>query len=394
MPSDLSRREFLQRSALVAGAGVVAPFSFIRDARATDDLALQRYLERQVDIVKTPGIAAAVVRGDQVVWSAGAGWADIERSIPTSRDTVFQLASVSKTVTCAGIMTLVEDGVLDLDADINRYLPFDVHVPAAPDVQITMRTLLTHTSAIRDRWQIWGTPTSDPTLYFHGDSPISLGDFCRSYFTVDGSEYRPKQNFFARAPGAVYTYSNLAVALAGYVAEWVSGTDFNTLCKQRILAPLGMSDSGYRLADIHTTDLAMPYSDKGAFRPIYQYGYPDYPDGALRTSAVHLARWLGAFMNGGSFQGDRVLAEATVREMRRNQIPDVVSWRQGLIWFQERTWGFPILGHDGGDFGESARMFFRQDRNVGVVTLTNAYLDARKWPAFTEIERHLFAVFS
>ena len=328
------------------------------------------------------------------MWSAGAGWADIERGIPTSRDTVFQLASVSKTVTCAGIMTLVEDGVLDLDADINRYLPFDVHVPAAPDVQITMRTLLTHTSAIRDRWQIWGTPTSDPTLYFHGDSPISLGDFCRSYFTVDGSEYRPKQNFFARAPGAVYTYSNLAVALAGYVAEWVSGTDFNTLCKQRILAPLGMSDSGYRLADIHTTDLAMPYSDKGAFRPIYQYGYPDYPDGALRTSAVHLARWLGAFMNGGSFQGDRVLAEATVREIRRNQIPDVVSWRQGLIWFQERTWGFPILGHDGGDFGESARMFFRQDRNVGVVTLTNAYLDARKWPAFTEIERHLFAVFS
>ncbi len=394
MTPDLSRRAFLQRSALVAGAGVVAPFSFIRDARATDDLALQRYLERQVGIVKTPGIAAAVVRGDQVVWSAGAGWADIEQGIPTSRDTVFQLASVSKTVTCAGIMTLVEDGALDLDADINRYLPFSVHVPAAPDVPITMRTLLTHTSAIRDRWQIWGTPTSDPTLYFHGDSPISLGDFCRSYFTVDGSEYRPQQNFFAREPGAVYTYSNLAVALAGYVAESVSGTGFNTLCKQRILAPLGMSDSGYRLADIHTTDLAMPYSDKGAFRPIYQYGYPDYPDGALRTSAVHLARWLGAFMNGGSFQGDRVLAEATVREIRRNQIPDVVSWRQGLIWFQERTWGFPILGHDGGDFGESTRMFFRPDRNVGVVTLTNAYLDARKWPAFSDIERHLFAVFS
>ena len=83
-----------------------------------------------------------------------------------------------------------------------------------------------------------------------------------------------------------------------------------------------------------------------------------------------------------------------MREIRRNQIPDVVSWRQGLIWFQERTWGFPMLGHDCGDFGESTRMFFRPDRNVGVVTLTNAYLDARKWPAFSDIERHLFAVFS
>ena len=265
MTPALSRREFLQRSALVAGAGVIAPFSFFRDARATDDQALRRYLRRQVDIVKTPGIAVAVVRGNQVVWSDGAGWADIEVGIRTTPDTVFQLASVSKTVTCAGVMALVEDGVLDLDADINRYLPFEVQVPAALDVPITMRTLLTHTSAIRDRWQIWGTPTSDPTLYFHGDSPIPLGDFCRSYFAVDGSEYRPKQNFFQREPGTAYTYSNLAVALAGYVAESARGIDFDALCKERIFASLGMSDSGYRLADIHTTDLAMPYSDNGAF---------------------------------------------------------------------------------------------------------------------------------
>ena len=217
---------------MVAGVGAVSPFAFVRDANATGDLALRRYLQRQVDIIKTPGIAAAVVRGDQVVWSAGAGWADIERGIPTTRDTVFQLASVSKTVTCAGIMTLVEDGVLDLDADVNRYLPFEVHVPAAPDVPITMRTLLTHTSAIRDRWQIWGTPTSDPTLYFHGDSPIPLGAFCRSYFAVDGSEYRPNQNFFQREPGTAYTYSNLAVALAGYVAESASGVDFDALVQR------------------------------------------------------------------------------------------------------------------------------------------------------------------
>jgi CubicO group peptidase (beta-lactamase class C family) len=78
------------------------------------------------------------------------------------------LASVSKTVTCAGIMALVEEGILDLDADINDYIPFEVRTQAAPRVPITLRMLLTHTSAIRDRYNVWGTPYSNPTLYSTG----------------------------------------------------------------------------------------------------------------------------------------------------------------------------------------------------------------------------------
>jgi CubicO group peptidase (beta-lactamase class C family) len=261
-------------------------------------------------------------------------------------------------VTCAGIMVLVQDGALDLDTDINKYLPFEVHIPKTPNVPITMRMLLTHTSAIRDRDNVWGTPWSTPSLYFHGDSPISLGSFCRSYFAPDGSRYERNGNFYERAPGTRYAYSNLAVALAGFVAESVSGTDFDAWCRRRILRPLGMTDSGYRLADIHASNIAMPYtaSPRG-FEPIFQYGYPDYPDGALRTSAAHLARWLGSFMNFGSFQGARVLDEDTVKEIRRNQVPDVVSWLQGLIWYGDTSWGFLTLGHTGGDFGESTRMF-------------------------------------
>jgi CubicO group peptidase (beta-lactamase class C family) len=187
------------------------------------------------------------------------GWADRERGIRATSQTVFQLESVAKTVTCAGIMALVEDGLMDLDEDINTYLPFEVHIPDAPDVPITMRQLLTHTSAIRDRWQVWGSPWSEPTLYFHGDSPISLGDFCRSYFVHGGNRYRRRKNFYDRAPGSRYGYSNLATALAGFAAEAASGIDFNELCKQRVCEPLGMTDSGFRLTDIGTTNLAMPY---------------------------------------------------------------------------------------------------------------------------------------
>ena len=306
----MTRREFVTRAALAAGAGVIAPFSFVRAASARTD-ELEQHLHRKLVEANTPGIAVAVVRGDEIVWSAGVGWADRGRRIRATGNSVFQLASVSKTVTCAGIMALVEDGLIDLDADVNAYLPFEVHIPHAPDIPITMRAILTHTSAIRDRWQVWGTPWSEPTLYFQGDSPISLGDFCRSYFVHGGSRYRRRKNFYERAPGDGYAYSNLAVALAGFVAEAASGVDFNDLCKQRVFEPLGMTDTGFRLADIGTSNLAMPYAtvSNGDLEPIFHYGYPDYPDGTLRTSAAHLARWLGAFMNFGVFESTRVLDE-------------------------------------------------------------------------------------
>lgn len=392
----ISRREFLARTALVAGVGAIAPFSFVPSATA-GTAELQRFIRDKMRQAHTPGLSVAVVRGGKIVWAAGAGWANRERGVRVTPETVFMLASVSKTVTCAGIMALVEDGVIDLDADINEYLPFEVHVPAAPKARVTMRMLLTHTSALRDRYNVWGSPYSKKTLYFHGDSPISLGDFVKSYFVPGGSRYIEGENFYNRRPGEDYSYSNLAVALAGYVAEAASGTDFNALCKRRILHPLGMTDSGFRRADITTPNLAMPYHidrETRRFVPYFQYGYPDYPDGALRTSAVHLAKWLGAFINFGKFRDVRVLERRTVEEIRRGQIPRIVPWQQGLVWYAVTTGKYVRMGHTGGDFGMSSRMFFRLDRKVGVVSLTNAYLGGRRWETFRDIEIRLLDEFS
>jgi CubicO group peptidase (beta-lactamase class C family) len=220
-------------------------------------------------------------------------------------------------------------------------------------------------------------------------------DFCPSYFEVGGSEYRSQGNFYERPPGSKYAYSNLAVALSGYVVEAISGVDFDRWCLRRIFRPLGMTNSGFRLADVDAATVAMPYSSSPQrFDPIFQYGYPDYPDGEVRTSAVHLARWLGAFMNFGAFQGARVLDIDTVKEIRRSQIPDLVNWQQGLSWYSDGWDGFSTLGHDGGDYGVTTRMFFRPDRRVGVVTLTNSYLDQHHWVAFSDIESRMFEEFS
>jgi len=389
----LSRRDFVTRAAVV-GAATIAPFTFLRSAEASD---LETFVRDKVRSIGTPGATFAVVKGQQIVWSMGTGWANIERTIRAKPTTQYMLASVSKTLTCATIMTLVEEGKLDLDANIDRYLPFEVHIPAAPHVPITMRQLLTHTSAIRDRYTVWGTPASHPSLYFHGDSPISLGEFMRSYYTPGAKEYR-ESNFYKRKPGIEYAYSNLAVALAGYIGECVSGVDFDRLCHQRILQPLGMTESGYRLADLSDrSNLAMPYhynQHTGDLRPYFQYGYPDYPDGAMHTSALHLATWLGAFMNFGKIRGKQVLSRSTVQEIRRNQIPNIVGWHQGLIWYGGSPHGYFRLGHTGGDYGVSTRMFFRPDRRVGVVSLTNSYCGGQRWWSFTDVELRLFKEFS
>jgi CubicO group peptidase (beta-lactamase class C family) len=390
----LSRRDFVTRAA-VAGAAVAAPFTFLRSASAS---GLDAWIRDRVHSIGTPGATFAVVRGEQIVWSMATGWANIERQIRAQPSTQYMLASVSKTITCAGIMTLVEQGVLDLDANINRYLPFDVHIPDARHVPITMRQLLSHTSAIRDRYTVWGTPMAQPSLYFHGDSRIPRGQFMRSYYTPGAKEYREGGNFYKRRPGTEYSYSNLAVALAGYVAECVSGVDFDTLCRERIAGPLGMTESGFRLADLTDRDnLAMPYhynQHTGDLRPYFQYGYPDYPDGAFRTSALHLATWLGAFMNFGKIRGRQVLSRSTVQEIRRNQIPKIVGWHQGLIWYGGSPHGYFRMGHDGGDYGMTTRMFFRPDRRVGVVSLTNSYLGGKRWYAFRDIELRLFKEFA
>jgi CubicO group peptidase (beta-lactamase class C family) len=306
------------------------------------------------------------------------------------------LASVSKTVTCAGIMSLVEDGVLDLDTNVNGYLPFEVHVPAAPGVPVTLRRLLTHTAALRDRYGVWGGPYTDPTLYFHGDSLISLGAMMRSYFARGGSWYGAASNFYDWRPGTRYAYSNLGVALAGYVAEAASGVDFDALCRHRILGPLGMTDSGFRLRDIGTRNLAMPYfvsQRSGRFHPLFPYGYPDYPDGALRTSATHFAAWLGAFIRLGARHGVRVLETETVEEIQRSQL-DGRGFYQGLIWYGSSSPGYFRLGHTGGDWGVTTRMFFRPDNGVGVISLTNAYLPSPRWEAFRDIELRMFDEFS
>ena len=133
-----------------------------------------------------------------------------------------------------------------------------------------------------------------------------------------------------------------------------------------------MTRAGWHLAGLPRADIARPYrwSPSTGYVSAGLYGYPDYPDGALRTTAPQLARHLAMVMNGGTFRGTRLLSAGSVRELRRDQVPELEPG-QGLIWFRLLRDGRPLFGHDGGDNGVATVCFFDPETEIGVVALAN-----------------------
>ena len=363
-PAHVDRRRFL------LGAAAAVPLlgatrALARPGTLVEEDPLDRYIRTQMVDGKVPGLTATVIRDNRIVWARGYGWADVALGRRANRDTVFMMASISKTATATGVMRAVEDGLLDLDADVNDVLSFPVRNPAHPDIPITLRLLLTHTASIRDNWAVI-IPT-----YTKGDSKVPLGRYLRQYLSPGGNIYHPARNYDAWLPGARYEYSNIGASLAAYLVEAATGIPFYEWCDAQVFAPLGMTDTGWHLTDVANATVAMPYkSHHGRFVPYGQYGYPDYPDGALRTSAIHLSHHLLSFMNFGSYGGARVLQRSTVEEMRREQFPDVAHG-QGLIWYRFNLHGMELMGHNGGDSGVATQMFFRPSDGIGVIVLTN-----------------------
>ena len=388
MRGTVSTQTFTRREALGLGA-VAATLVLAHPERAraldTSPGDLDAYIREQMLAGHIPGLSVAVVKPDGTTWSRGYGWANLAHERRATPQTPFMLASISKTVVSVAVMQAVEDGLLDLEADVGDVLAFPVRNPEFPDDPITLRMLLTHTSTISDNWDVL------TRVYVEGDSPVGLGDFLSGYFTPRARWYDAERNFFSSHPGERYRYCNVAVSLAAYLVEAASATPFDVWCEERIFAPLGMEGTSWHLAGLRISDVAMPYHYVVAddrYRALGQYGYPDYPDGQLRTNASSLARFLLAFIRGGELDGVRILEEATVREMRRSQVPDEIAG-QGLIWYVLHRRGERYWGHNGGDSGVATQMFFRPSDGTGVITLANG--DWRRagggWPLSLIMDR-------
>ncbi|MDX2246855.1 MAG: serine hydrolase [Bacteroidia bacterium] len=311
-----------------------------------------------------PGLAIAVVRNGEIDWETGYGKANIAENIAVDNNTKFILSQTSDVIVAAALQQASDQGILDLDANINQYLSWKFVHPTFPQGVVSARMLLAHTAGIQD----------DPALiqgtYGPGDSEMNMGDFLESYLSVSGSNFSTT-HFTTQRPGKTYTYSRIGIALAAHLVEIVSEIDFDIFCKTHLFAQLGLQNASWFLRDLPVAKVAVPYlKTPNGLQAQSNYGYAIYPSGQLRISVSHLSRFLIAMLQNGAYGSQNILPVASVADINRVQYP-IADPAQAMGWRYDTLQGQVLLGKSGSDTGSSTRMYMDPAKGIGVIILSN-----------------------
>ncbi|HWZ13034.1 MAG TPA: serine hydrolase domain-containing protein, partial [Acidobacteriaceae bacterium] len=275
------------------------------------------------------GVAVIVIRNGQVLAKKGYGFADVSRKIPIDPDqTVFRVASISKLMTYVSAMQLVEQGRLDLDADVNRYLDFKIE--PAFQKPVTLRELMTHTAGFEHQQQY--------ILQHETDAHIPLREFLM--------RFQPKRIY---PPRTIASYSDYGVGLTGYIVEHVSGERFEDYVQHHIFDPLGMAHSTFEQPvrpDLR--NLVSQGYNSTADAPYPFEVYNPAPAGGLSTTLSDLALFSQTMLNGGEWNGHRILRPETVQEMWTRQFAVSPALPAMCMGFYEVDFnGLRLIGHAG-----------------------------------------------
>ncbi len=301
--------------------------------------------------------AVVVIVGDgRVLFKKGYGYADFAERKPVDPErTLFRVASNSKMFTWTAVMQLVEEGRLDLDTDVNRYLK-GVQIPATFPEPITLEHLMTHTPGFED--DVYGLFSKT------ADQMRPLGELMR--------DQMPARIF---APGTVTAYSNYGTALAGLIVEHVSGVPFEKYVEDRILAPLNMAHTSIRqpVPAALAADLSKGYewTDGRLKEQPFEY-VPWAPAGAMSVSGEDMGRFMLAHLNDGALGDGRILRAETARAMRGKLTSFSPSINGMLHGFMESNWhGVTAYGHGGDTIWFHSQTTMMPAQNLGVFVAVN-----------------------
>lgn len=322
--------------------------------RADLDAWLDGFLPYALERGDIPGAVVVIVKDGQVLLQRGFGYADVKERKPVDPETtLFRPGSVSKLFTWTAVMQLVEQGKLDLDADVNQYLDFEI--PPRDGAPVTLRHILTHTSGLEEtaRALIISDPAQLPTL-------------------EQSLKYWIPTRIFA--PGTTPAYSNYATALAGYIVERVSGLSFDDYIDQNLLQPLGMQHSTFRqpLPEALQPLMSKGYKSGSDEPQPYELVGPA-PAGSLAASGADMGRFMIAHLADGAFGTARILREETARQMHGTAsqlLPPLNSMMLGF--YQTDINGHRAIAH-GGDtqwFHSDLNLFL--DQGIGIFISMNS----------------------
>ena len=351
----------LVSAALVIGfcAGPVASVA----AQPTLDERLARLaeeIERNRVELHAPGAALVVVQGDEVVFARGFGLADLEHETPVTPDTRFFIGSSTKAFTATLLGMLVDEGVMDWDDPVEQHLPyFTLPVESDRDARAAIRDLLSHRTGFARMNMLWvgGALTPEEILRQ----------------AVQAEPFAP---FRER-----WYYNNVMYLAAGWAGAAAAGAPWDELVTERILVPLGMTDTqtsirdargGPRMArgytwneDLEEFRLHVPSGDGVGVDPIA-------PAGSISSSVLDMAKWLRFLLANGVVDGQRLISEEALTETWTRQIRIGGGVGYGLGWMLRDWQGQRLIEHGGNVPGFSAQVAILPESDLGFVLLTNA----------------------
>ncbi|HEY9228306.1 MAG TPA: serine hydrolase domain-containing protein, partial [Gemmatimonadaceae bacterium] len=298
-----------------------------------------------------PAISVALVDGRRIVWARGFGWADSAAGVPASASTVYRVGSVSKLFTDIGIMRLVEQGKLSLDAPVQRYVP-ELKPKNPFGADFTLRQLTSHRSGL----------TREPPVgnYFDDHNP-SLAATVASLNSTS----------LVFKPGTRAKYSNAGIAVLGYVLERTQRESFYPYLKGAVLDPMGLSNSAFQPLPTIQSKLAKAtmwtIDGRTSDAPTFQLGMG--PCGSMYSTVLDLGRFLEIlFARGVTPEGNRVLAAATLDTMWTPQFAAAGARTGYGIGFNiGQLNGRRTIGHGGAIYGFATTLLGLPDDSLGVV---------------------------
>ena len=327
------KREYLYRIGIALLLAALPAVSAAQTPTKTVAATLKPFVDNET----LAGAVTLVADKDNVLSLEAIGWSDIGAMIRMPIDAIFWIASMSKPITAAALMMLVDEGKVKLDDPVEKYLPEfkEIRLPGGkmPGHAITVREVLSHTSGLP-----FGSPQEKPTI-----DVLPLKEAVNSY----------TKNPLSHEPGSKFFYSNAGINTAGRIVEVVSGMPFENFLDKRLFSPLGMKDTTFWPSESQVKRLAKSYKpgkDKTGLveTRISQLKYPlsDHkdrypcPGGGLFSTATDCGVFCQMVMNGGVYKDKRYLSEAAVKEMTTKQ-PNAGNYALG--W----STGKDSFGHGG-----------------------------------------------
>jgi CubicO group peptidase (beta-lactamase class C family) len=313
------------------------------------------------------GSALAVVRGGRMEFFSGNGFADLASRRPITEDTVFRIASITKTFTAIGVMQLAERGLIDLDAPAANYLRAFSLVPADPSFRpATVRHLLTHTAGIGETAHPAGVLRPDFGESVPPGEPIpALSDYYRGGLRIQAE------------PGTRWTYSNHGFATLGQIVADVSGIPLTQFLRANVFEPLGMTDTD--LAPV--AQLATGYTLRGnGPRAVTHRAMVTAGAASVYSTPRDMARYLAALLGGGANEFGAVLESDTLATMFGAQYqPDPRIPGMGLAFFRGVAGDHRIVEHQGILPGFDSQIWLAPDDGLGIFACTNGAHRAMLW---------------